>query len=334
MNNTNYTIPENKRIARETFFAQVRLSYTIFVSIILLIVAPKLQTPLWAIIIFVISALLYGIWRYHKPTGIPEGRRVIPVICLLDFVFIGVLVYLTGGMKSFFHVAYAFPIYAAALHFGLWGGISSFVPAIIITAAMYILDAPAHSLSKNIHIITGLGSLAFATWMVITLSEKEWELRRSIYLSSVTDSLTGLYNTAYLKIRVQEEISRSLREGTPFTIAFFDLDNFKQVNDRYGHLAGDKVIKEVAKRLHQNIRSSEVLARYGGDEFVFLMPGADKLQAEKVVERLQRAVNSLPFHVQDIRIGISGGIAGFPADGENFEQLLSKADQRMYEKKR
>jgi len=154
-----------------------------------------------------------------------------------------------------------------------------------------------------------------------------------MYLSSIIDHLTGFYNSGYLRKRVHEEIKRYRRTGGDFGIVFLDLDNFKGINDSHGHLVGDQVLKQIAGVLKENVRSSEVLVRYGGDEFVLLMPGAGKDQGRDVIKRLRQAVKSMSFPDEDVTVGLSGGAAFFPEDGSSLDQLLAVTDKRMYKEK-
>lgn len=152
-------------------------------------------------------------------------------------------------------------------------------------------------------------------------------------MSSITDHLSGLYNSGYLRARIKEEIERCSREDIGFALAFIDLDNFKFVNDRHGHLVGDKALKQAADIFAKNIRKSDVLARYGGDEFVLLMPGTKIEQAEKIMQRIEEAVAASTF-IKEIKISLSSSIVVFPEDGDSLDELLTAADKRMYEKKK
>ncbi|MGB4214777.1 MAG: GGDEF domain-containing protein, partial [Dethiobacteria bacterium] len=145
----------------------------------------------------------------------------------------------------------------------------------------------------------------------------------------------GLYHCGYARERINEEIMRCRRDGSSFSIIFIDLDHFKEVNDRYGHLIGDKVIRHVAAVLQSSVRRGDILSRYGGDEFLLLLPGTESKDAELTLQRLLRAVQSHPYYVNGLplHLGLSGGTAEYPCEGQNPEQLLQVADQKMYCKK-
>ncbi|MDO8531948.1 MAG: diguanylate cyclase [Dehalococcoidia bacterium] len=161
-------------------------------------------------------------------------------------------------------------------------------------------------------------------------------LHRQTAEAAVTDSLTGLHNHRYFKQRLEEEIARARRLKEPLTLAVLDIDRLKQINDNYGHLAGDTVLQRVGAVLRREMRGSDVTARYGGDEFVVIMPEATKEAAETVVQRAAQA-----FKCQEPRLetggkevplpGISWGLATFPLDGQTSSALFSAADAALYQ---
>ena len=153
---------------------------------------------------------------------------------------------------------------------------------------------------------------------------------------ALKDSLTGLANPRALQFQAAREIARARRTADPFSIALLDLDDFKIINDEYGHLAGDCALQEVAKTLQQLTRSYDTCIRYGGDEFVILFPSCDRNEAEERCRELQRAVAELSLRSPDGRVfplRVSAGASVFPEDGDTYERLLVRADRRMYRNK-
>jgi diguanylate cyclase (GGDEF)-like protein/putative nucleotidyltransferase with HDIG domain len=150
------------------------------------------------------------------------------------------------------------------------------------------------------------------------------------------DALTGLANPRALQFQMARELGRARRTASPFSVILLDLDDFKTINDQYGHLAGDRALQEVAKVLRQTTRPYDECIRYGGDEFVVLLSSCGRREAEERLHRLQEAVAAISLHAEDgrkIALRVSAGASVFPEDGETHERLLSRADRRMYRNK-
>lgn len=151
--------------------------------------------------------------------------------------------------------------------------------------------------------------------------------------NALTDVLTGLPNGRYLTMRFDEEVSRARRMGRSFQVMMLDLDDFKIVNDTYGHKVGDKMLREIARIIQAQLREYDFLARYAGDEFVAVVQELVGSQVEELRTRIESAVAQFSLHVRGdnrARVGISIGTATFGADGETLDQLLVAADQAMY----
>lgn len=152
---------------------------------------------------------------------------------------------------------------------------------------------------------------------------------------ALRDVLTALPNRRAYEERIKAEVARVKRYGGKLSLAVGDVDRFKRVNDDYGHLAGDKVLKVTAATLAKSLREADFIARYGGEEFVLLMPDTDHVQAQHVVEKLRRAVEGCRFHYQgtQVPITLSFGIAQFE-EGDGPESFFARADQALYQAKR
>ncbi len=149
--------------------------------------------------------------------------------------------------------------------------------------------------------------------------------------SASTDFLTGLPNARALNLHLESELARSQRQATALAVLVTDLDGFKDVNDRYGHLEGDAVLRAIACVLRDNCREYDFVARMGGDEFVVLLPGMEEADVTAKMAQLNKAVGEAGRRVvPDSKLGLSIGQARFPIDGRTAEQLLAEADQRMY----
>ncbi|HKO96065.1 MAG TPA: diguanylate cyclase [Pyrinomonadaceae bacterium] len=154
--------------------------------------------------------------------------------------------------------------------------------------------------------------------------------------NALTDPLTGLPNARYMALRFDEEVSRAKRSGRSFQVVMLDLDDFKLVNDTFGHKVGDKMLREMARIIQGQLREYDFLARYAGDEFVGIVQELAGNQVEDLRQRIERAVSDFSLHVRGhghARVGISVGTATYGVDGETVDQLLVAADQAMYRAK-
>jgi diguanylate cyclase (GGDEF)-like protein len=153
----------------------------------------------------------------------------------------------------------------------------------------------------------------------------------------LTDALTGVSNRRFFDQRLHEEVARSLRHGVPLTGLLLDIDRFKNINDNYGHPAGDRVLIGVAERIRAQLRGSDVLARYGGEEFAVLLTQTGNKDAQDIAERIRRTVADAPFQMSDdkaLPVTLSIGVATLPDKSDDAagasSQLLERADQALY----
>lgn len=150
---------------------------------------------------------------------------------------------------------------------------------------------------------------------------------------SILDDCTTLYNARHMHTLLETEISRAIRYNTPFSVIFLDLDHFKEINDHYGHLVGSRLLGEIGQTIKYSLRTVDWAVRYGGDEFVIILPRASKEDAAQVTRRLQRTLNSTKFFRKEglnIKVTASFGVATYPDDALNKEDLLRMADHAMY----
>jgi diguanylate cyclase (GGDEF)-like protein len=151
---------------------------------------------------------------------------------------------------------------------------------------------------------------------------------------SIHDGMTGVFNHAYAIKEVDSEIERAKRYNVNFSLILLDVDNFKEVNDSYGHLAGDFVLKSMAHLIEKNLRTIDIVGRYGGEEFIVILPQTDLENACIAGERLRKAVALETFSHNDnvIQLTISLGIATYQ-NGKNTQDLIKIADDNLYKAK-
>ena len=158
-----------------------------------------------------------------------------------------------------------------------------------------------------------------------------------IFKLTTTDGLTQIFNKRYFTEQLKREVGRSLRHKRELSLVIFDIDHFKLINDNYGHLAGDFVLKQLAHAVSKNIRGSEdILARYGGEEFCVLLPETNIQNAVKLAEKLRILIEKAEFIFENTKISltVSLGVATFDPSYKNSEAFIKAADTKLYEAKR
>jgi diguanylate cyclase (GGDEF)-like protein len=160
------------------------------------------------------------------------------------------------------------------------------------------------------------------------ISAKNDELR----VMSITDPLTGRYNRRYIEDYLARELKLACRTGDPLTILMMDLDHFKEYNDTYGHIAGDMALKELGEILVGTVRRTDVVARYGGEEWIICLSHTSREGGTKIAEKLRKAVEKNIFLLkgQETRVTVSIGIATAPEDGNEYSAIVEAADTAMY----
>lgn len=182
------------------------------------------------------------------------------------------------------------------------------------------------------HDLDGLKKLVERASLAIERSD----LYQTMSDLAATDDLTKLYNLRYVSRVIEGELKRSKRYKIPLSMIFIDIDYFKRVNDEHGHLSGSSVLVEIADIFRENFRAVDIIARYGGDEFIVILPETDMNRAYQVAERVRQAVGKFTFLANkglQIKVTASFGVAGFPEHAENKTDLIHLADQAMYQAK-
>jgi two-component system cell cycle response regulator len=166
------------------------------------------------------------------------------------------------------------------------------------------------------------------------------ELRSSVAQTiemAITDGLTGLHNRRYLDSHLVTLFERAASRNRPLSLMITDIDKFKPINDTHGHAAGDEVLRDFARRLRKNVRGIDLACRFGGEEFVVVMPDTEPLIAEKVAERIRHEIESMPFAIgggtQPLRVTVSIGVASMIPGKDSVDTLMKRADAALYEAK-
>jgi diguanylate cyclase (GGDEF)-like protein len=264
----------------------------------------------------------------------PDLRRWPPVFVgaasLALIVVVGLVDYWTGPEISA-SVFYLAPVGLAAWYAaGSWGRFVTLVSA----AVWYLADmAAGHTYgSAVIPMWNALVRLVFFLVVEELLRRLRVELDKQQRLAE-TDARTGLANARRFQEAVESEVARVRRASRPLSLAYLDLDDFKRVNDRFGHAEGDRVLESVAACMRANTRGADLVARLGGDEFAVLLPETDQVQAREVVEKLSHLLRA-EVERGGWDVGFSVGVVTSAGAPEDAASLIRSADDLMYEVKR
>lgn len=260
---------------------------------------------------------------------IVEGSVAITVATLL--------VALTGGVGSPFFFVFPLIVGAAALV------VTSTVTVALATGASigYVLavvaGSPAGSLAAESVATVGINLMALLllAYAAMVVAREGRRTRDAAIRLSTVDSLTGLFNRTFFFAAVAREIARSARTGRGFCLLMMDLDDLKAINDRLGHYEGDRILRGVGDVIAAGVRRIDTAARYGGDEFVVLLPETDPTGAYVLAEKIRLGVRDLAINLPEAsHPSISIGVVSYPGDGRTADELMISADNAMYVSKR
>ncbi|MEO0126863.1 MAG: diguanylate cyclase [candidate division WOR-3 bacterium] len=170
----------------------------------------------------------------------------------------------------------------------------------------------------------------------VTIALRNAQIYRKMEETSITDDLTKLYNTRYCNQKLDELIKERVKTKGKISLIFFDVDFFKLVDDNYGHLVGSETLRLIGERARSVIRERDIAVRYGGDEYIIILPDTDKPTAAIIAERIRKTIEEKPFPAQDgkyFNVSVTLGVATFPEDALSRDELIGRADKAMYQGK-
>jgi diguanylate cyclase (GGDEF)-like protein len=311
---------------------------------------------------FIIAALLSMLFAYKLENGAIVDTRIVPV--LLMFIWSNRYPAYAPFATALLIVAMRFGIsvnqgsFATLLNFLALTLILGFVNSIWLSKQSFRVRAWTVTILGNVINIIMAGMVGampmnefidqfaatvfivhFVTMIAMVFTYRaifrEVRLRKELKETAETDFLTGLQNRRMLDRTMDENLKLAARSGGELSVALIDIDHFKRVNDTYGHEAGDEVLQEIARLIKQNVRSYDLVGRYGGEEFMIVFPHLGKQAASEISERVRKAIEEAEIVTKQghhIRVTVSIGVATHKeASGD---KLKSKADERLYEAKR
>ena len=251
--------------------------------------------------------------------------------------FITWVCYFTGGLASPLLNTYLLPVITAALTLGK---LTTLVEVALIAACQVFLGgslsaATLLSLAFLGRFAAQLAPVLLVAYIVTMFSaDIRFGLSKAKLLSE-TDDLTGLLNMRGFSIAANRLFGQALRYSRAVSVLMIDSDNLKAVNDAHGHEAGNRLLRQLTRLVHAELRFTDVMARYGGDEFIVLLPETPPKGALEVADRIRDAVASAPLELDGKRVSctVSIGIAGHPADGNTLDAVVARADRAMYQAK-
>jgi diguanylate cyclase (GGDEF)-like protein len=258
-----------------------------------------------------------------------EGSVAITVATLL--------VALTGGVASPFFFAFPLIVGGAALVVSppITVGLTA---AAAVGYVLAILAGTSGPLGPEAAAVVGINltALILLTYAAMVIARAQRRTRDAAIRLSTVDSLTALFNRSFFFAAMDREIARSARSGRGFCLLMMDLDELKDINDRLGHFYGDRVLRGVGEVITRGVRQIDTAARYGGDEFVVLLPETDPTGGFVLAEKIRLGVNAMPFDLPgaERRPSLSIGVVSYPVDGRTADELIISADGAMYASKR
>jgi len=316
--------------------AEVEWLLLILVVLYLFVVNPSLVRSAAVLGVVLGFAAFVLLFRYARPfrrrTHIKLGIEILAMLAFLTAVLA-----FAGGVHSPLVNLYLLPIVTAALALGKRAAALVVVLVCACYPLVQLLTEGTFSLTRDfgiaaIGVLAPFVLVAFSTSLLV---ENINMAKRRIRALSDRDELTGLYNLRAFARLADEEHDAASRAGQPYSILMVDIEHLKTINDTYGHDAGSRAVKLVAEALARLTRSTDLVARYGGDEFVVLLSGADKAVAEEVAQRIRNVVfaTTLEVDVKMVRIKVNVGAATFPDNGNALQVVMTAADRLMYKDK-
>jgi diguanylate cyclase (GGDEF)-like protein len=251
---------------------------------------------------------------------------VIVVLGLLLTALLGAADYLTGTEFSF-SIFYLFPIYLVSWYAGRWPGV---IVSLVSGLAWYLADLlNGHDYSAPLipywNTLVRIGFFLISNYLI-----SELRLRLTFEANlAVTDPLTKIANRRGIYRAIDAELARLHRVSRPFTVAYFDVDGFKAVNDRLGHHAGDELLRVAAETIQTRVRRVDTVGRLGGDEFILLLPETGHVSANELLNRLKSSLTH-QMRLRDWPVSFSIGAATYLEPPESIDEMLQQADRLLY----
>lgn len=297
----------------------------------------EFRYPFGIFISFAVFTAFVFSFHYLNFFTIPSHWKI-AIETWVMILFVSWVIICSGRVNSPLYSLYFLIIIASALSLGK---LITFLEFALITAVYVYISYPVYAvngltMNEFINFMTVFCPILLITYVTVMLAADVQHGKKVLKLLSETDEMTGFKNKRSFRSSLNSEINVAMRYSRRFSIVMIDTDNLKEINDQFGHKAGDRYIQLTASLIESNLRSSDIISRYGGDEFIVLMPETEIQNAKEAAEKLRVAIQNSSFDItgHPVASTVSIGIAGYPADSTNRDVLLDCADKALYESKR
>jgi diguanylate cyclase (GGDEF)-like protein len=297
----------------------------------------------WLVIAAGVSIAGILLFPWHR-----YNRNLFLVATFDGLSLIALSVYFSGGWDSPFFAFYFYVVVFCAIYFSPRVAAPTVLFTVLVSLSPQLYEPDVSRLIEHTIVrVPSYLAVAFVSWyMAREIGRREhlrgeYErrleemrlLKNRFQREASTDHLTGLPNRSSFETRLRVELERARRRGQESTVLFFDMDDFKRINDAHGHRVGDEALKLVAEVLRLNTRETDVIARYGGEEFVVLLRGTSPGRARYFFGKVKEEIADHSQEILGIRLSVSAGAVGIPRDDADLEDLLEAADLAMYRAK-
>jgi len=314
--------------------------YFIFNKVFIIKTIINFRESLLILFLSIIGNLIFTLGILDKEKDSNYFKQLALTQLDFDLLILTFLVYFSGGLKSQISILYIFFIMISSFIIDSKKALRNTITAIILISIMFSIN---NKFTKSdISELFGFNIiLIFAYFISSFLSSNIGrsqfllkELLKKTKELSITDDLTGLYNQAQFFTLLELELKRAERYGNNLSIIIFDVDNFKNYNDNNGHLKGSDTLRKVGSIMKRVFRNGDILARYGGDEFIIILPSTDAVGAYLAAERIRESVEKEKFDGEEKqplgKITITLGISTFPQHGKTSKEIIDNADKALY----
>ena len=342
---------------RNHWLIRIRWIYTFFILVFFVVhtfilkkIYVEFRTFILILVLSVVGNLIFIV--FLRGGRNPEKKEKINLTFLaslqldFDFVILFLFIFFSRGFESPVMVLFIFYVLVSTIVVGYKKSLTLTAAVIFFITVIFFKDVGLNVPPQKLVNLIAFDTILVFSFLIAAFLSKNMRRSENLFHQllkktrelSITDGLTGLYNQTHFIERLRHEIAQSKRYNQCFSLIIFDVDDFKNYNDHNGHLYGSSALTEIGGLVKKVFRSSDILARYGGDEYVIMLPNTDKVGSFLAAERLREMVEDEVFPGEEKqpkgKITISLGITGFPEYGKTVEEILSNADAALYRAKK